>query len=193
MTNWFDSLVQIQLGSRKGSGLFISATEVLTAAHVVAPNGSPALVSDLSLDIRYLSRLATPRRIAVLPAWTQNKTSGSDVALVQVDEEHELGVRPVFGVPMVHGSVMLEGHGFIAANDEQQTVSGQVSFEPPSPEEPFLFCADFSPIPGMSGGPLVTAIGGAVRTAGVLVQRSDNNFIGLAMLQSVLAALRADL
>ncbi|HEY5373608.1 MAG TPA: serine protease [Polyangiaceae bacterium] len=191
--SWFDSLVQIQLGIMKGSGLFISPTEVLTAAHVVAPNGTIPSMSELTLDIRFQSRSATPRSVALLPAWVETRTSGSDIALVQVDSEDGLGVLPVFGVPAVNASTMLEGHGFIAATDEQQTLAGHVSFQPPSADEPFLFSADFSPIPGMSGGPLVTALGGAVRTAGILAQRSDNHFIGLAALQSVLALLRANL
>jgi hypothetical protein len=194
MTNWFDSLVQIRLtNGEKGSGIFISPTEVLTAAHVVAATGVSSALGELVVDIRFQSRLATARRIGVLPAWIASRTTGSDVALIGVDAEQELGIRPLFGVPAAHASAMLEGHGFVAQTDAEQTLSGSVRSSPPTPEEPFLFSEDISPLPGMSGGPLLTSINGAVRVAGILTQRAENHFVGLAMLESVIATLRAHL
>jgi hypothetical protein len=191
MTQWFESLVQLRLANdTKGSGLLISTTEVLTAAHVVAPNGPSLPIDDIEVDLRFRSHLAPVRSIKLLDGWEASRTTGSDMALVCIDPQAGLGISPAFGVPATGQSAMLEAHGFIAQDDSRRTLVGSVRFQPPSPADPFLFTDDFSPIPGMSGGPLLTGANGSVQVAGILTQLSTNDFIGLAVLASVLATLR---
>ena len=192
MTQWFNSLAVIKRGTRRGSGLMISPTELLTAAHVVAPDGT-GKASALRITLFGSSRTVTPRRVAVLQAWSAAKATGSDIALVQVAPLADLGIAPVFGVPADHASATLEGHGFPDSTTREESMRGLVSFDPRSADEPFLFSSDITPLPGMSGGPLVAGIGGAVRVAGILAQRSNNDFIGLALLESVLETLRSSL
>jgi hypothetical protein len=189
---WWDSLVQIRRDdSEKGSGVFISSTEVLTAAHVVTKNGQPLSVSDLTLDIRYQSVLAVPVAIAVLPAWTTSGSTGSDIALVQVEHRADLGLKTVFGVPAPSASTMLEGVGFEAQNDSERTVSGSVECRIGPAGEPFLYTADFAPVGGMSGGPLCAGLTSGIHVAGILIRASSTGLIGLSVTASVLAQLRS--
>ena len=191
MSDWWESLVQIRRGDlKKGSGVFVSPTEILTAAHVVTQGSAALSLDDLTLDIRFRSTLAIPRAVALLPSWAPGAT-GSDVALVRVDAHADLGLSPAFGLPPPSGSAMLEGVGFEADGDQLLTPSGNVECRVTTDGERLLFSDDFTPQGGMSGGPLVAALATGVHVAGILTRTSTSGFVGLSVVASVLDELRA--
>jgi hypothetical protein len=190
--SWWNSLVQIRrTDSEKGSGVFVSPTEVLTAAHVVTRNGQVLDVSELTLDVRYQSVLAVPLAVSVLSTWTATGTTASDIALIKVEAHADLGLPTVFGLPGPSASTMLEGVGFEAQQDTEQVLSGNVQCRLTPGAERLLYTEDFAPIPGMSGGPVCVPLTGAVQVAGILIRESSSGLIGLSITAPVLARLRA--
>jgi hypothetical protein len=191
MSGWWESLVQLrQNGSKKGSGVFISSSEILTAAHVVTTAGVPVALEGLTVEIRYRSVFAVPRAIAVLSTWAPGATA-SDIALVRVDPHPDLGVPPIFGHPPPSERAMLEGAGFEAAHDGVRMPSGNVECRVTIAGERLLYTDDFAPLPGMSGGPLCAGLPSGVRVAGVLTRRSASGFVGVSLVTSLLDELRA--
>jgi hypothetical protein len=193
MSGWWESLVQLRRSdTKKGSGVFISSTEILTAAHVVTRGSAAVALDDLTVDVRYRSVLAVPRAIAVLSTWSPGATE-SDIALVRVDAQPDLGLLPIFGHPPPSERAMLEGAGFEAATDRVHVASGNVECRVTTSGERLLYTDDFAPVPGMSGGPLCAGLPSGVRVAGVLTRRSGSGFVGLSLVTSLLDELRANL
>jgi len=191
MSGWWESLVQFRRSdSKKGSGVFISSTEILTAAHVVTKGSFPVALDGLTVDVRYRSVLLVPRAIAVLSSWSPGATA-SDIALVRVDALFDLGLSPIFGHPPPSERAMLEGAGFEAAHDRIRVPSGNVECRVTTAGERLLYTDDFAPVPGMSGGPLCAGLASGVRVAGVLTRRSGSGFVGLSLVASLLEELRA--
>ena len=191
MSAWWESLVQIRRAdSKKGSGVFITPTEILTAAHVVTDATGALPLDDLTIDVRFRSRLVAPRAVALLATWAPTVVA-TDIALVRVDPQPDLGLVPTFGHPLPEASVMLEGAGFEAQTDRLRTPSGNVECRMTTDGERLLFTDDFTPEAGMSGGPLVAALSSTVNVAGILTRTSTSGFVGLSAVASVLAELRA--
>ncbi len=189
--SWWESLVQVRCADgEKGTGTLISPTEILTAAHVVSRNGQTFEPGELTLDLRFLSRVAVALGVSVLPAWAASGGASNDIALIKVEPEANLGVAPVFGVPALNGSAMLEGYGFEAQNDTEQRLSGNVSCSAGPGGQPLLFTHDFAPIPGMSGGPVCVGLPSGVHVAGILIRQSSSGLVGLSVTAAVLARLR---
>ena len=196
--SWWESLVQVRRkDSKKGSGIFISETHILTAAHVVTDShGLPLPPAHLTLDVRYRAALVVATGVAVLPSWTSQGTTTSDIALVRVDANAGLGVNSAFDVPPASASVMLEGVGFEAHNDTRLIMSGNVEHRLGALGESLLYSPDILPVGGMSGGPLCAGLATGVHVAGILIRTSGGGqsaLIGLPVTLSVLAALRAQL
>jgi hypothetical protein len=192
--SWWESLVQIRRNDlEKGSGVFISETEVLTAAHVVTQDGAPLPLAKLTMDIRYQSLLAVPVAVAVLPSWITSGLTASDIALVRVEARSGLGLPTVFGVPAPSASAMLESVGFEAQNDTEQRLSSSVQCRVGPAGERLLYSKDFAPIGGMSGGPVYVGLASGIHVAGILIRESGSGLIGLSVTASVLAQLRSQL
>jgi hypothetical protein len=145
----------------------------------------------LTFDIRYQSLLAVPLAVAILPAWTTAGHTGSDIALVRVEARPDLGLAPVFDVPALSASAMLEGVGFEAQNDTAQKLSGNVECRGGPGGERFLYTSDFAPVGGMSGGPLCAGLASGVHVAGILIRASSSGLIGLSVTSSIIATLRS--
>lgn len=191
MSGWWESLVQLRRNDpKKGSGVFISSTEILTAAHVVTRGSVPLSLDELTVDVRYREVLAVPRAIAVLSSWEPGATA-SDIALVRVDTHSDLGLHPIFGHPPPSARTMLEAAGFEAAHDDVRVESGSVECRVTTSGERLLYTDDFAPALGMSGGPLWAGLPTGVRVAGVLTRRSGTGFVGLSLVSSLLDELRA--
>jgi hypothetical protein len=191
MSGWWESLVQLRRSDgKKGSGVFISSTEILTAAHVVTRGSAPMALDELMVDVRYRSVLAAPRAVAVLATWSPG-TTASDIALVRVDALFDLGLAPIFGHPPPSERTMLEGAGFDAVSEGLRMPSGNVECRVTMAGERLLYTDDFAPAPGMSGGPLCAGLANGVRVAGVLTRRSGSGFVGLSLVASLLDELRA--
>ena len=190
--SWWDSLVQIRRAdAKKGTGVFISTSEVLTAAHVLTGTGGTVPIDDLTLDIRYQSLLAVPTALALLPGWTTSGSTGSDIALVRVEARPDLGLPTVIAHPRLSKKAMVEGAGFDADNDEETMLSGNVECRGGPAGERFLYSTDFAPVPGMSGGPICAALSSGVHVAGILIRASSTGLIGLSITSKTLADLRS--
>ncbi|MFO0570971.1 MAG: trypsin-like peptidase domain-containing protein [Polyangiaceae bacterium] len=190
MAAYWESVVQISTPDGKGSGVFISPTEVLTAAHVVAPTGPSFAVSDIRVIIRYRGEDAVIRALAVHPRWTNGARAGSDIALLRVEPVADLGLGTQMNVPAPGASVMVSGIGFVAATDVVEQPAGTVLCESGTDGFNLLRSDDLAPTPGLSGGPLYTSTGGVV-VVGLMTRISTTGLVGLPLLDVSLGRVRA--
>jgi hypothetical protein len=86
---------------------------------------------------------------------------------------------------------MLSCVGFEAQNGTQQEMSGKVECRTSASDERFLFCKDFAPLGGMSGGPFHTPLPGGVHVAGIVIHAAASNLIGLSLTAPLLTKLRS--
>lgn len=194
MTDWWRSFVQIRRADgEKGSGALISPTEVLTAAHVVAPDGVAAAPGDVTVDIRYEHTTATARSLALLPDWESNASIGSDLALIRIDAAGGTGLQIRCGFPDVKVQARLSASGFVAQTDVKRDVQGNLVCRKAPDGSHYLYARDFRPEHGMSGGPIYGGLDGGVRLVGALTRASDSGLVGLSILASVLDELRRKL
>lgn len=158
--------VQTCSGTGTGTGFFVDATHVLTAAHVVDGashiNGS-ADGQALSLTILGIDR-------------------GQDIALLVADAPHrgpviKLAARPGVGLPVA--AIGFPGAGDITLTSGAVSALDQTITREDGREQTGLVQTDAALHPGNSGGPLVDTGGHAVGV--VAVKRTDTESIGYAV------------
>jgi hypothetical protein len=172
-----------------GSGVFLSPTSVITAAHVVfAPNTPLPSVACLQVEAPKLRRRCAVRAVHVHPRWRAEGALDADYALLDVSPAPGLGLPVRWDYGASGDSVQVSRYGY-PTDDSARFAVGHIH------RAGNMFYSSNLRVPhGASGGALVDALNGRVVLVGITTFSGDGGsdaaFIGLPMLQSARDAMR---
>jgi V8-like Glu-specific endopeptidase len=188
--DWKQAIVEVRIGRRWGTGVFIGKRWVLTAGHVLKPAaGSKPAPADVSVVYGKTRWLVDA--LAIHPAWEVDGERHGDMALLRTRANANIVLDPLFAWdPQPTELVAVDGY---PDDPEFEFQQGHVTRAGALNEAYFLRSDDLKIVDGLSGAPLLIGDDAAPQVSGIAVWGGQSGGVCLPLLKSTLGLLQSEL